>query len=224
MNVIVVGAGKVGYYLAETLMEHGHKPFVIERNKELCQKIANNLDIPVLNGDGTTLEALEAAGVEQCDAFVSATGQDEANLIACQLAKQRYGVRRNVARVNNPKNLKVMKKLGVDIPVSSTDNIARLIEREIDAAVIKQLLSINRGEATISEVEIPRHYEKNGTSLSNLPLPDECVIVSITRDGNLIIPRGNTQILSGDKIIVICRNEYLHDLKRVLQIPEGSHR
>ena len=94
MNVIVVGAGKVGYYLAETLMEHGHKPFVIERNKELCQKIANNLDIPVLNGDGTTLEALEAAGVEQCDAFVSATGQDEANLIACQLAKQRYGVRR----------------------------------------------------------------------------------------------------------------------------------
>ena len=162
--------------------------------------------------------------MEQCDAFVSATGQDEANLIACQLAKQRYGVRRTVARVNNPKNLKVMKKLGVDIPVSSTDNIARLIEREIDAAVIKQLLSINRGEATISEVEIPRHYEKNGTSLSNLPLPDECVIVSITRDGNLIIPRGNTQILSGDKIIVICRNEYLHDLKRVLQIPEGSHR
>ena len=214
MNVIVVGAGKVGYYLAETLMEHGHKPFVIERNKELCQKIANNLDIPVLNGDGTTLEALEAAGVEQ----------DEANLIACQLAKQRYGVRRTVARVNNPKNLKVMKKLGVDIPVSSTDNIARLIEREIDAAVIKQLLSINRGEATISEVEIPRHYEKNGTSLSKLDLPDECVIVSITRDGNLIIPRGNTQILSGDKIIVICRNEYLHDLKRVLQIPEASHR
>ena len=73
-------------------------------------------------------------------------------------------------------------------------------------------------------MEIPRHYEKHGTSLSKLDLPDECVIVSITRDGNLIIPRGNTQILSGDKIIVICRNEYLHDLKRVLQIPEASHR
>lgn len=88
MNVIVVGGGKVGYYLAETLLEHGHKPFVIETDKEICRKIANNLDIPVINGDGTTLGALESAGVEHCDAFVSVTGQDQVNLIACQLAKE----------------------------------------------------------------------------------------------------------------------------------------
>lgn len=149
MNVIVVGGGKVGYYLAETLLEHDHKPFVIETDKEICRKIANNLDIPVINGDGTTPEALESAGVEHCKAFVSVTGQDQVNLIACQLAKKRYGVGRTVARVNNPKNLQVMKRLGVDIPVSSTDSIARLIEREIDVATIKRLLSINRGEATI---------------------------------------------------------------------------
>lgn len=97
MNVIVVGGGKVGYYLAETLLEHGHKPFVIETDKEICRKIANNLDIPVINGDGTTLGALESAGVEHCDAFVSVTGQDQVNLIACQLAKKRYGVERTVA-------------------------------------------------------------------------------------------------------------------------------
>ena len=164
MNVIVVGGGKVGYYLAETLLEHGHKPFVIETDKEICRKIANNLDIPVINGDGTTLVVMD-------------TG---------------IGIR--------------------------ADNIARLIEREIDVATIKRLLSINRGEATISEVEIPKNYFRNGTSLMDFNLPNECVIVSITRGDSLIIPRGNTQIFSGDKLIVICRNEYLHQLLHALRI------
>ena len=124
----------------------------------------------------------------------------------------------NRGRVNNPKNLQVMKRLGVDIPVSSTDSIARLIEREIDVATIKRLLSINRGEATISEVEIPKKYSHDGTVLMDFNLPSECVIVSITRDDTLIIPRGNTPILSGDKLIIICRNEYLHQLLHALHI------
>lgn len=218
MRVIVVGAGKVGYYLAQTLMEHEHKPYVIEPDKELCRKVANNLDIPVINGDGTTVAALESAGVEYCDAFVSATGRDEVNLIACQLAKKRYGVGRTVARVNNPRNLEVMKRLGVDIPVSSTDHIARLIEREIDAATFKQLLAINHGEAVISEVEIPKSYRRSGVTLSALDLPKESVIVSITRDGKLIIPRGDSQIMAGDKVITICRNEYVHELRKSLYL------
>ena len=106
----------------------------------------------------------------------------------------------------------------MDREISGTDSIARLIEREIDVATIKRLLSINRGEATISEVEIPKNYSRNGTSLMDFNLPNECVIVSITRGDSLIIPRGNTQILSGDKLIVICSNEYLHQLLRALRI------
>ena len=218
MKVIVIGAGKVGYYLAQTLLEHGHKPVVIEPDRERCRKVANNLDIPVINGDGTAIPTLEQAGVEDCDAFVGAAGRDEVNLIACQLAKKRYGVPRTVARVNNPKNMEVLKKLGVDIPVSSTDHIARLIEREIDAATMKQLLSINGGEAAISEVEIPKGYRRSGVTLSALDMPNESVIVSITRDGKLIIPRGNTQILSGDKVIIVCRNEYTHQLMKSLHL------
>ena len=106
----------------------------------------------------------------------------------------------------------------MDREISGTDSIARLIEREIDVATIKRLLSINRGEATISEVEIPKNYSRNGTSLMDFNLPNECVIVSITRGDSLIIPRGNTQIFSGDKLIVICRNEYLHQLLHALRI------
>lgn len=218
MKVLVVGGGKVGYYLAQTLLEHGHKPYIIEQDRELCTNIANKLDIPVICGDGTTIGALESARVESCDAIIGVTGKDEVNLVVCQLAKKRYGVPKTVARVNNPKNLEVMKKLGVDIPISSTDSIARLLEREVDASTMKQLLSINRGEATISELQVPVDYYRSGVTLSALSLPDECVIVSITRDGKLIIPRGNTQILGGDKVIVICRDQVVHDVVRMLGI------
>ncbi len=216
MQVVVVGGGKVGYYLTQTLLEHGHTPFLIEKKKEICLRVANDLDIPVICADGTSVEALESAGIRQADALIGVTGRDEDNLIACQLAKRRFGIKRTVARVNNPKNAKVMKRLGVDIPISSTDNIARLLEREVDTSAIKQLLSINRGEASLSELEIPEGFKKNGIRLSELRLPEESVLVSITRDGELIIPRGNTQILSGDKIIVICHNRVIHELSRML--------
>ena len=149
MNVIVVGGGKIGFYLSRTLLEHGHEPRIIELRKGLCETIANQLDIPVYCGDGSTLETLELAGITSADALISVTGQDQTNMVSCQLAKRLFNVPKTVARVNNPKNVEIMKKLGVDIPISTTSNIARLLEREIDTARIKQLISLNRGEASI---------------------------------------------------------------------------
>ncbi|RPF47959.1 trk system potassium uptake protein TrkA [Hydrogenoanaerobacterium saccharovorans] len=216
MTVIVVGGGKVGFYLARTLMEHGHKPRIIEESKETCARIANDLDIPIFCGDGSTIEALQNAGIEEADALISVTGKDENNLIACQLAKKEFHVKRTVARVNNPKNMSIMKQLGVDIPISSTDNIARLLEREVDTSAIKQIMSLNRGETSISEFEIPQNYKRDGIRLSELRMPEESIIVSISRDGTMIIPRGNTQIFSGDKVIVICQLKVIHDLSRML--------
>ena len=150
MNVIVIGGGKVGFYLCKTLLEHGHQPLIIEKNKRTCEYAANQLDIAVVNADGSTIEALTTANASRADAVIAVTGLDQDNLISCQLAKRIFKVPKTVARVNNPKNAVVMKKLGVDIPISSTDNIARLLEREVDAARIKSLLSLNRGEASCS--------------------------------------------------------------------------
>ena len=159
MKVIVVGGGKIGFYLTRTLLEHGHEPVLIEKDPDVCLRVANSLDLPVIQGDGTVLDTLENAGIRGCDALIGVSGQDENNLVACQLAKRYFGVKRTVARVNNPKNLPVMKQLGVDIPISSTDNIARLLEHEVDTAVIKVLMSLNRGEASLSELELPSHYK-----------------------------------------------------------------
>ena len=218
MRIVVVGGGKVGYYLTKTLLEHGHEPHLVETDREACTRIADELDVPVICGDGSMIDVLESAGAKGADALIAVTGRDQDNLVSCQLAKKVFQVERTVARINNPKNAAVMKQLGVDTPISSTDNIARLLEREVDTAAIKQLMPLARGEASLSELQIPPKYRLNGITLSELRLPEESVIVSVSRDGRLIIPRGNTQIFSGDKILVVCANSAVRELSRKMGI------
>ena len=218
MNVIVIGGGKDGFYLCKTLLEHGHQPLIIEKNKRTCEYASTQLDIPTINADGSTIEALTAANASRSDAVIAVTGLDQDNLISCQLAKEIFHVPKTVARVNNPKNAAVMKKLGVDIPISSTDNIARLLEREVDTARIKALLSLNRGEASLNELQIPDNYPLSGKRLFELDIPEDAVLAAIFRDDKLIIPRGNAQIMSGDKVLVIAKDRVLHELSTALKL------
>ena len=217
MNIIVIGGGKVGFYLCKTLIEHGHQPLIIEKNKQTCEYLSNQLDISAINADGSTIEALTSANASKADSVIAVTGQDQDNLISCQLAKKIFHVPKTVARVNNPKNAEVMKKLGVDIPISSTDNIARLLEREVDTARIKSLLSLNRGEASLCELMIPDNYVLSGKRLFELDIPEDAVIAAIFRQDKLIIPRGNAQIISGDKVLVIAKDRIIHELPASLQ-------
>ncbi len=218
MNIIVIGGGKVGFYLCKTLIEHGHQPLIIEKNKQTCEYLSNQLDISAINADGSTIEALTSANASKADSVIAVTGQDQDNLISCQLAKKIFHVSKTVARVNNPKNAEVMKKLGVDIPISSTDNIARLLEREVDTARIKSLLSLNRGEASLCELMIPDNYVLSGKRLFELDIPEDAVIAAIFRQDKLIIPRGNAQIISGDKVLVIAKDRIIHELSASLQL------
>lgn len=218
MNVIIVGGGKVGFYLAKTLIEHDHTPHIIEKDKQTSEEIANSLDVPIICGDGSMADILELAGAKDADAIAAVTGKDEDNLITCQMAKEFFHIKKTISRVSNPKNVKIMKNLGVDIPISSTVNIAKLLERELDAAAIKQLITINHGEASLSEFVVPDNYKLEGISLVELKLPMDSIIVSITRNDKIIIPRGNTQILSGDKIIIMAKDNALHKLCSALKI------
>lgn len=206
MRICIVGGGKIGYYLAKTLMEHGHRPVLIELKEDLCRRVSDDLDLSVIHGDGTKPEVLAGADLFSCSALVAVMGRDENNLIACQLAKEVFGVKKTVARVNNPKNAAVLKQLGVDIAVSSTDTLARIIEREVETAAISQLMSLSSGNASIVEVNIPDDFVFNGQQLSQIHIPNDVVVVSVTRAGELIIPRGNTTICKGDKLMVLARN------------------
>ncbi|MCI7351333.1 MAG: TrkA family potassium uptake protein [Ruminococcus sp.] len=220
MKVVIVGGGKVGYYLAKTLLEHGHDIELIEINKQTCASIANELDIPVICGDSTQIETLEAASLEDADAIICVSGMDEVNLITCQLAKKTFGVAKTIAKVNNPKNAIVLKELGVDNVINSTDSIASLIEREVDTSKIKELISLNHGEAVICEVTLPEKYYYDGKQLMDIKLPGLFNIVSITRGNTLIIPRGQSVLRSGDKLLVISDSDEVKMLRSVLKLKD----
>lgn len=220
MKVIVVGAGKVGFYLVKTLLEHGHTPVVVESDPAHCRRTADELGIPVTCGDGSSADTLRAAGAEGADAIVAATGADQTNLIACQTARRVFGVKRVLSRVNDPGNLEVMRRLGVDIPVSSTDILARTLEREVDASAIQSLISLNRGEATISQFSLPEDSPLDGVAVKDLRLPAECVLISVTRGDRLIIPRGPTKLQGGDRVLVLVGADATHELMEALRLEE----
>lgn len=220
MKILIVGGGTVGFYLAKTLMEHGHDPVIIESNRSVCARLANNLDIPIILGDGTSVETLQEAGAETADALIAVSGRDEINLIACQLARAEFHIRRTVAKANNPKNADVMRTLGVDIAVSSVDAITRMLEQEVDMSRIKRLVSLNQGEASICEIQLPDDFKFSGKKLMDIRFPDESIIVSVERGGKMLIPRGNTLIFSGDKLLILAQNDALHLVKEKLRLTD----
>ena len=145
------------------------------------------------------------------DALVGVSGRDEVNLIVCQLAKMRFSIGKTVARVNNPRNMEVLQKLGVDICVSSTNNIVNVLEHEIDTAAIRQLVALNRGEFSINELELPKDFRFSGKTLSEIRMPQSSVLVSISRGKEFLIPRGNTKLLAGDRVVIIAKTDSMHE-------------
>jgi trk system potassium uptake protein TrkA len=204
MNIVIVGGGKVGYYLVKTLMESGrHRITVMEKNPERCSALAEELDCLVIRADGTDIDSLSQANMEDADVLVAVTGQDQDNLVACQLARTIYGIEKTIARVNNPKNHEVFKTLGVNVTVSSTGLIAEMIEGELSMGDLHTLLTFERGELELVEAEIEDSSKLAGLVISKMELPKECIIVMIYRKGRAIIPAGDTILRSGDKLVAL---------------------
>ena len=210
MKVCIAGGGKVGMYLAQSLLTHRHKVTIIEPQEALCRTLADTLDIPVICGDSVSFDTLRTADVASCDAFVAVTGSDEDNLIACQLAKREFGIDRTVARASNPKNRELLHTLGVDTVVCGTDNLSHILEREIETDTIRQLLSLGGGTASLNEILLPENFLYAGKAIMDIPIPGDAILVSITRDTELIIPHGNTILLPWDRILLLTQDDTLH--------------
>lgn len=209
MYIIIVGGGKVGYYLAKTLAPEKHRIVLIEEDFQLCEKIACeliDLGVGLIHGDGTDIKYLKDAEIEKADLLISVTGHDQNNLVACQLAKNYFGVARTIARVNNPKNINVFKRLGVDSTVSSTAHIADIIEQEVDWAGINRMLAERVGDVRIREFAVAETSLSVGKKVEALSMPKGTILISVVRDKEAIIPNGQTQIMSGD-IVVALTNE-----------------
>lgn len=220
MKAIIVGGGNIGFYLAKTLREREYFVTLIEKSREQSRYCANNLDAEVLCGNGTTVEALETCGADKADCVIAVTGKDESNLVCCQVAKNRFGVKKTIAKVNNPKNAEALKELGVDIVISATDNIIQLLDHEVDLSSMKEIMPLEGNEASIVEITLPEKYVFEGKALSQLEMPLSCNIACISRGGRTIIPRGGTMLLSGDVLLVVMMNNAEKELRKALKIKD----
>jgi trk system potassium uptake protein len=216
MYIIVVGGGKVGYYLTKELLEQGHEALLIERKPERVDQIVEELGNVALKGDGCEVATLEDAGARRCDVLVTATGDDEDNLVSCQLAKNHFGVPRTIARVNNPKNERIFRVLGVDITVSGTDVLLSLIEHEMPRRALLHLLAIKHMGVEIVEAVLPQGAPCIGVSLSDLLLPPDSSIAAVMRNGVFKIPSGKLVLEEGDEVIALCKGERESDLRTAL--------
>lgn len=205
MRVVVVGGGKVGYYLVRTLIDKKHQVAVIEKDPDRAAFLAAKLPAMVIAGDGTNLDHLADAGADRADVLAAVTGLDEVNLVACQVGRNEFNVPRTVARVNNPLNRAVLKQLGVDTVVSSTAIIAHVIEQEANVESLRELFTLEQGRLAMVEEVIPGDSPATGQTVRDLAptLPEDSVLVAIVRGERLVFPRGDTVLAAGDKVLAL---------------------
>lgn len=214
MKTIIIGGGKVGSNLFRTLLEKNHDVVVIERDKDACLKIAEDTGADVICGDGTDYDVLRDAGIEEAEIIAAVTGTDEENLVICQIAKFNCNAAKTIARVNNPKNIQLFKTLGIDNIVCSTEVIANLIEYELDRNQYRIVSTLERGSMVIAEFIIDSGNTWCGKMIKDIVMPEECVIVSILRDDNVIYPKGDTEIMDKDKILIVSNSFALSEITR----------
>lgn len=214
--VIVVGGGLVGFYLARALQKNGHEVTIIERDPDTYELVSQQIECPVVLGDGSTTAVLERAGASRANVMCAVTNHDQDNLIACQVAKFRFGVPKTVARVKNPKNEMVMRRLGVDTTVSSTAIITNVIESELPATPVRTLASLGSCGIGIMEYRLTQLSPVVGQEARKVPLPPHCSLVSILRGGEALTCFDSTVMESGDAVVALVPQNQEVELRKLL--------
>ena len=218
MHVVISGGGKVGSYLARNLVTKGYRVAVIEKRSEVLEKLAEELPTEVLliEGDGCDVKYQEDAGVGHADIFAAVTGNDDDNLVSCQLARARFSVKRTVARINSPKNEHIFHALGIE-GISSTTIISRLIEEEATIGDIIRLHTLKKGISLV-EIDLPNdHCLACNKKVHELNLPEGSVLVAIVRGDRVIVPKGDTVIETGDRVLAVAVLGKEAELRYILQ-------
>lgn len=202
---IVVGGGRVGYFLTKALLENNLEVAIIENDAKVFDLVSHQVDCPVIRGDGSSIAVLQQAGADRASVFVAVTNHDHDNLIACQIAKQRFGIPKTIARVKNPRNELVMQRLGVDVTVSSTAIITSVIQSELPTSRIRTLLDLRTAGLELMEYTLDSESPVLGKRLRDLPVPPDCNIVTLLRKNQAVIARGDTTFQSGDVVMVLVK-------------------
>ena len=218
MYIIVVGGGRVGYYLSRALLDEGHEVLVVEKNATICENVNEELGSVCLHGDGCEAATMAEVGTDRADMLIAVTGDDEDNLVACQVAKHKFNVPRTIARIRNPENEILFKKLGIDVTISSTNIILENIETEVPTHPLTHLLTIRDKGLEVVVVKIPPESDTVGKPVKSLSLPPGSVLSLIIRkEGKPFIPTVNTIIQAEDQVIAVTTPESEEVLRATLR-------
>ena len=216
MYVVVVGGGNVGYYLTKELLAAGHEVVMIEKYPPRARQIADELGSIVIPNDGCEGRYQAEAGMGRADVVAAVTGDDEDNLVACQVAKMRFNVPRAIARVNNPKNEHLFRQLAIDETVSPTRTILGVIEHEIPIHDLLHLTELERGELQIVEAQLDADSPVVGRELREVRLPEGSHIAVVIRNERALAVRPETRLLDGDKLLAVTSAEQEAELRSLL--------
>jgi trk system potassium uptake protein TrkA len=220
--VLVVGAGKVGWNLTRELIGRGNEVTVIESDPARFATVEEELEHSAQYGDGSELWVLQRGGIERADMVIAVTGDDEDNILICQVAGEKYGVERVIARCNNPRNLQHFELLGIKPAVSATDLILRLIEHEVPRYGLLHLLDLPQERLEIIEVEVARGSPADGAMVKDLGLPDGSLAISILRDGTGFVPLADSEIEAGDEVLVVLDTGLEDKVSVRFKAPDGA--
>jgi trk/ktr system potassium uptake protein len=217
MFLIVVGGGKVGVSVTRTLLALNHEVTLVEQDQRRFERLEEEFEHRAVYGDGTELFVLERAGIRRPpDILVAVTGDDEDNIIIGQLAREKYGVAKVVARVNDPRNEPHFDLLGIAPTISATSMVLALIEHEVPQHELVHLLELRKENLEIVEVEIKKGSSAAGKRVEDLRLPESTRLISVMREGRAEIAVGSTELHAGDQVLAILEPGGESELKRVL--------
>jgi trk system potassium uptake protein TrkA len=216
MYVVVIGGGNVGYYLTKELLAAGHEVVMIEKDPNRARQIADELGSIVVPNDGCEGRYQAEAGMARADVVAAVTGDDEDNLVACQVAKMKFNVPRAIGRVNNPSNEALFRRLAIDDTVSPTRSILALIEHEIPIHDLLHLAELEGGEVQIVEAQLDENSPVIGRVLRDLELPEGSSVAVVVRDEHAIVVRADTTLRAGDKLLAVTSAEHEAELRSLL--------
>lgn len=216
MRMMIVGGGKAGRSLARVLLERRHEVSLIEKDPARCGELADDLGAAVFVGDGTNVSVMESAGAKNADCLMAVTGVDQDNLVAAQLAQGRFGIKKVIARVNDPRNAETFRALGIRDVVSSTEIVVQLIEQEADAAHMHLIASLEQGKGEIVSMTLPYDTAWQDMALKDVDIPKGALIISLIRGGDLTIPNGSTVLRAGDELVAVSEGRCRKALRKAL--------
>jgi trk system potassium uptake protein TrkA len=202
MKVLIVGGGRKLYFLCRNFAAKGYEVVIINRNREECVQLARQLSAMVVCGDGSDAKILKEAGAMGADAVLAITPNDQDNLVICQLASLQFGVPRAVALANDPDNAEVFEKLGVSA-FSTTHIVGSLIEQRTSLEQITNLLPVGEGRVNVTEIILDGDSPVAGKLLKDIDLPENSLVAVVIRDNHPIVPGGASQLLEGDRVVLI---------------------